>query len=359
MAIVRQGALTSLTGATSLGSATLSLSGLTLAADDYLVVAFVIGDATDNREMSASGDNSGALIELADLFANDTNDTNLWVGYAKQGATVDTSITISVTSGTNDYVAHILQYRGVDTTTPIDVTTTTATGINGDSANPPSLTPVTAGAEIVVVYAAAQGTLTAWTAPTDVDNFVQTASTDKGRLATADKNWTSGAFDPAALTGGTGNAADSWAAVTLALRPAATGTTYNETLSETATPGDGFSASVIFNATISETATPGETLASIATYNVTLSETVTPGDNYAGGMLISATISETATPGDSYSATAIFNNLLTETATPGDSYGFGGFFKDATPASIALAASAAPGTLTLTPAATPPNVSLS
>lgn len=147
--------------------------------------------------------------------------------------------------------------------------------------------------------------------------------------------------------------------VTPRITNAAGGTTYNETISETATPGDSFSAAVTFNATISETATPGETLASIATYNVTLSETATPGDSYAGGMLISETISETATPGDSYSATAIFNNLLTETATPGDSYAFGGFFKDAPPGAVALSTAAAPGTLTLTPAATPPNVSLS
>jgi len=225
MAIVRQGALTSLTGTSSLGSATLSLSGLTLAENDILIVAFVIGDATDNRDISASGNNSGALTELADLYANDTNDTNLWVGYAKQGATVDTSVTMSVSAGSQDYVAHVLQYRGVDTTTPIDVTTTTATGTNGDAANPPSITPVTSGAKIVAVYAASQGTLTAWTAPSDVSNFVQTASTDKGRIATADKDWTSGAFDPAVLTGGTGNADDSWAAATLALRPGATGYT--------------------------------------------------------------------------------------------------------------------------------------
>lgn len=200
--------------------------------------------------------------------------------------------------------------------------------------NPTALTPRTSFTELV---------------DTGYDNpasGLHVQSRDSGETATT-QTW------------GSSTASGGWCSIVVELDTSASGTTYNETISETATPGDSLSAAMTFNATIAETATPGETLASIATYNVTLSETATPGDSYAGGMLISETISETATPGDSYSATAIFNNLLTETATPGDSYAFGGFFKDAAPASIALAADAAPGALTLTPAATPPNVSLS
>jgi hypothetical protein len=66
------------------------------------------------------------------------------------GSTPDTTITFSQTGNAdNAGTASILVFRNVDTTTPIDVTTTTATAANTVLANPPAITPTTAGAWII------------------------------------------------------------------------------------------------------------------------------------------------------------------------------------------------------------------
>jgi len=67
------------------------------------------------------------------------------------------------------------------------------------------------------------GNATSYTGPSGMSGFVQAlsdASTVDFVASAAYYAWTSGAYDPAALTGGTSAATDSWAAATVALRPA-------------------------------------------------------------------------------------------------------------------------------------------
>lgn len=201
------------------GTAAIDVSSLALVQGDFIVLGINHGSATTDKDMSGSGNNSGAGTEVADLYANSTNDTNLWVGLFKQGATPDTTLTISGMAASGGYAYALSVWRGVDQSTPQDVAAVTATGATSDLADPPAITPVTAGARIVAVYAASQGTATAWTAPTDVNDFAQ-VGLNKSRAGMGNIQWTGGAFDPAAVGEGNASASNSWAAVSMALRPA-------------------------------------------------------------------------------------------------------------------------------------------
>ena len=95
-------------------------------------------------------------------------------------------------------------------------------------ADPPALTPVTAGTKIAAVYAGSQQSSTLYGAPSGIGNFSQArVTTGTGGkhaiVAVGDADWTSGAFNPAVPSAndtGTSNTNNSWAALTLALRPA-------------------------------------------------------------------------------------------------------------------------------------------
>jgi hypothetical protein len=187
--------------------------------DDIVVLAFMYHYTADaNMAPTTSG-----YTELADLYSNDTYDTNLWVGYKKMGSTPDTSVVVP-TIGT-PLAAVVQVWRGVDVTSPIDVSTVTATGVNSALSNAPSITPTTNGATVVAVGAAATAGLYISGAPTSFYDYVGaniSYSGNVGSVALAAKyNWTSGAVDPAAFatTGGSDSGSYSWAAATIALRP--------------------------------------------------------------------------------------------------------------------------------------------
>lgn len=208
------------TGTTlTLGAAGL---GFSLVTGDTLLVNVVGAQATTAVTYTLTATN-GIVTKLCNIYSNTTfTDCNQAVFTVTQTATIDTTLTIKSTdSSVHDNVVQIIQYRGVDYYNPADVTTTTATTtLNSDLANPPSITPVTPGAKIVALYGAGQNTLSTWTTPSDVTNFNQQAGKTNTRSAFGEKDWTSGAFDPAALTGGDSTKTrDVWSAATVALRP--------------------------------------------------------------------------------------------------------------------------------------------
>lgn len=190
---------------------------------DLVVVSYAIHGGDLNMSIVTTG-----YVEVADLWASDSLDTNLGVFYKAMGATPDTDVEVMATTSAGAPGAVIIQvWRGVDATTPIDVTTTTATGVNTGAPNPPAITPVTAGAVVVVCGAGTSlnGGVTLSQSGTELSNFIAVygdnadASNNDITAAMGSFAWTSGAFDPVALVG---NAATSlsWAAATLALRPA-------------------------------------------------------------------------------------------------------------------------------------------
>lgn len=244
-----------------------------------------------------SDDNPGPITsgytEVADLYISDTADTNASVSYKIVGATPDTSVEVGGSgSGTYGSATVVHVWRGVDQSNPMDVPVITATGSNGANIDSPSITPVTDGAVVLTcgLSAHASGGSTK-TVPSGYSNGVQavSAATRNSLAVIASKLWASGSEDPGAWTGGTSQAFDSWAAVTLALRPATTGAT--ETHAEV--------SQTLEDSTIASTATV-EIAASVSQ---TLDDaTVSSVADVAGGItadinqtLEDATLSSTAT----------------------------------------------------------------
>lgn len=155
------------------------------------------------------------------------------VSYKFMGSTPDTSITIPGSQNIADGQAwQVLVFRGVDSTTPFDVASVSATGsgvsTNWDAA---AIQPTTAGAFIVIMGGGATGGVSTYVAPsgfigwgTSNGNDTNDGSCGAGYY----DGWTSGSYDPAAVTGGQSNTDASWAAWTIALRPG----TSNQTLTQ-------------------------------------------------------------------------------------------------------------------------------
>lgn len=207
----------SLTGLTGGSGSTALENDLVIA-----VVSFSSGFSDSNMLMTTSG-----YTEVADLFANDTNNANLGVFYKFMGATPDTTAVGGADNDSSGYgltmALHV--WRGIDTTTPMDVTATTATGLNSGVADPPSITPSTSGAIIIICggNATDQGT-NAFTHSVFSNVFsigYDGSSGDSAAGIASYDGWTSGAYNPAAFGFSGSGSTDGWCAVTMALRPAA------------------------------------------------------------------------------------------------------------------------------------------
>ena len=203
--------LTALTGGSSAAPS---------AGDIVVVTSGFSGFGNGNPGVVTAG-----YTEIADLYANDVLDANLSVAYKIMGSTPDTSITVQSTNDT-DYgsAASIQVWRGVNQITPIDVASTTATGVNAARPNAPAIIPITPGAVIIACGLGTTNTTPVdFTAPAGMINHVVASGAGVKAgccAATASySTWTSGAYDPAAWTGGESVADDSWCAVTLVLRP--------------------------------------------------------------------------------------------------------------------------------------------
>jgi hypothetical protein len=162
--------------------------------------------------------------QVAHFASNDTYDSILYVGYKIMGSTVDSTFPIpSSLSTANSQMALIFVCRGVDSNTPMDVTRTTAAGANGRLATPPAITPVTENAIIIGIGATAYaGTVYPFSSVGNLTGGVYTTGSDTydGALAAGYHEWVSGTFTPTSFSIIGSTASDSWAAVSIALRPA-------------------------------------------------------------------------------------------------------------------------------------------
>lgn len=188
---------------------------------DLVIITSVVGSQARNPAQAISG-----YTALGQLNPNTTlYDTSLNVSYKFMGDTPDAVFTLPSTGNTADAQEYTVQvFRGVNPTTPLDVAVVSATGTATSRCNPASITPVTAGAWVVICGGGAAATGANYTAPANfTTNFLTgfTADTNDALAGSGYwSGWTSGAVDPAAYTGGSNNANDSWAAYTIALRPA-------------------------------------------------------------------------------------------------------------------------------------------
>lgn len=197
---------------------------------DLVIVSGAIGDNDGVNFTMAMTTGGYTLVPGADLFADDTQDTNLGVFYKFMGGTPDTSAVFTGQGGVDAACAAVaMVFRGVDATTPFDVASTVATGIDTMHPNPPSIDHLNPSGLWTVIAGASGHTLAGagtYTFPTGYT----TNALDVGADDTSDvtvgmgyKTTPTDPEDPGVMThSGTDNAAFSWAAVTMALRPQGT-----------------------------------------------------------------------------------------------------------------------------------------
>lgn len=154
--------------------------------------------------------------ELADLFVNDTNDTNLGLFRKVMGATPDSTAVFSNLA--TNMVAVVEVLIGVDTGTPEDATTTTAAAASFPAVNSPSITTVTANAWVISVGGTTEPDVP--TAPTNYINLIHVQGVADNVMMATREIASPGAENPALYTGLAGQSTDSWAAATVAVRPA-------------------------------------------------------------------------------------------------------------------------------------------
>ncbi len=207
---------------------TVDISVISLLEGDLVIVAGAIGD--DDSVNHDVLNNTTGYIEITDLFADDDDDTNLAVWYKFMGATPDTSVVVEGTTGGTDssLAVVVMVFRGVDTGTPFDVTSTTATGINDFSPNPPSIDHLNPSGVWTVIAGASGHLLTGngtYTFPTGyTTNAIDRGQDDTNDVTVGMGYRSSGVSDPedpnVMTHSGTTAITNSWAAVTMVLRPA-------------------------------------------------------------------------------------------------------------------------------------------
>ena len=165
---------------------------------------------------------TAGYTELADLFADDTLEANLGVFRKVQGVTPDTTAVFDGHGGSADGVAAaVVVLSDVDTVTPEDTATTTATGINDGTPDPPSITTVTAGAWVIAIGGSSAEDVP--TAPANYENLVtdlNAADAGKSSVMMATRLIASPTSENPGVFGNiVVDITDAWAAATIAVRP--------------------------------------------------------------------------------------------------------------------------------------------
>lgn len=286
---------------------------------DVVYVAYTTAATSDqNLSMVTSG-----YTELADLYSNDTEDTNLGAYRKVQGGSPDSTAQVTGGGGLNDGVAALCYVlRGVDTTTPEDATTTTATGTDSGRPDGASITTVTNGAWVLVLGGSSDDANTA-IAPSGYTNLVAApngSDTNDTHVVGATKEVvTAGAENPAVFTGlASFNTSYSWAAATVAVRPGPTTISGTASITEAADTVSGTSTVALKGtASITEAA---DALSSAATILIKGAASPTEaGDTLSSTatLLIKGTLSATEA-GDALTATGVLPIAGTLSVTEAD-----------------------------------------
>jgi hypothetical protein len=217
------------TGTGASAAYAVGLTGLTGGTDSApvagdLVIAAIAASGTADLALTVTS--PAGYTDAGSRYSNGTtSDANMHILYRIMPASPDTSITVSGSGNAANGAATVVRvYRGVNQATPMDVTAVASGGTGSATPNPPSITPVTVGALVMItgVYAAASVDAT-FTVPANY-TLGRDASTDPGMAChcfTAHRTtmWTSGAEDAAGWGTITGAAGDSWGAISVVIRP--------------------------------------------------------------------------------------------------------------------------------------------
>ncbi len=195
---------------------TLSLPG-EIAEGDVVYVAVMTVRGSGSTDIDVAMTTAG-YTELADIFSDDTEDTHLGVFRKVMGAVPDTTAVVTGSGDANDVVAVFHVWRGADPTTPEDVSAGTASSTNGGTPNPPAVTTFTNGAVVLAIGGSTEPDFVS-TAPTGYSNLVDLQAGNTNVMMSSKVITTAAAEDPGAYTEVVGDVSDSWAAVTVAIRP--------------------------------------------------------------------------------------------------------------------------------------------
>lgn len=182
-----------------------------------VILAYVVLDGTADLTLTM---NSSGYTKLGELYSDDTRDTNMAL-FAKYSDGTETTCIATNQIGQLAVLA-VEVWRGCEIGSPLDIALQTATGASDYRANPPSATPVTAGAFISVCGGCISANTTVLSS-SELTNFiaVQTSTVPGPAVGVGYVTGTVGvAFDPATFTGSSANDnTNSWAAMTAVLRP--------------------------------------------------------------------------------------------------------------------------------------------
>ena len=283
-------------------------------ADDFVVITSVVGSQGRNAAQAITTPAGyTALGQLNSAAA--TQDTSMNVSYKRMGATPDTSFTLPSTGNNADAQRYTVQvFRNIDPTTPLDVAAVSAIGSGTGRPDPASITPVTVGAVVLICAGGGAAAGANYVAPANYATHFLTGfsvDTNDAMVGSGYRAWTSGAEDPAAYTGGTTGATDSWAAYTIALRPGPVTTPFDDArqafingFDSAQAEATGWDAEVKAKAAVTEVVRTSDTVATWtigaqAGYNITAQETITgtiPASILSGGSAIVATPTFTIDP---------------------------------------------------------------
>jgi hypothetical protein len=200
----------------------IDLTPLNLVENDFVLVSYGAGTVT-NRTITY---NTAGYTEFSQLFSNGTNDTSMKAAWKFMGATPDTTLSVSSTgSSAEASVVTIQVFKNVNLANPIDVAAVTRTVQGTRVPDPNPITPVTADSMIVVIATSSHNdaAMPALTAPylSNVSNQTFDGGSYNVSALMGSVKWNnSGAYDPAPLTITGDSTSDTYATMTLALRPA-------------------------------------------------------------------------------------------------------------------------------------------
>lgn len=150
-------------------------------------------------------------------------EANIAIAYRFLDASIESSITV-LGSQISDFgaVTAVFAFRGVDPSNPFDVSHVTAQAV-GYALKPPDITPVTAGAVVVLAGCVSNYSSSSFAFSDGCENQFGLCSTTTAKMIgmLCTKPWDGdGAVTTATYTIGGGIAVHTWAAVSMALRPA-------------------------------------------------------------------------------------------------------------------------------------------
>lgn len=304
--------VSSASNVSSLTSASWTISG----SNTYLAAQIGSGAGTPVAPNACKWGGSGGTA-LTQVGSTQTFNTyfkhSVWelVGATAQSSTMY----CSWPSNQDETALLAVSYTSVDQTTPKGTVATN----QAESSASPTVTVTSVSGDVVVgfcYFANSNGGITSLTSSqTERKKIVTIGGLGYEALSIADTT----ASGTSTVMTWTGNTTRSFAAVGFALKAASSGSTYNDTLTESATVDATLANAATFASGLTESATVADSYSAGNVIGAALTESATLADDYAGAVSKDETLTESATLGDSLAAVQVFAEAPSEAVTLGES----------------------------------------